>query len=266
MEEMINSYRKALEEATKRHQAAVEGLSKAGIATRGDYENTIYREAANMKTYATLLKREIDQQVEKKSPLQASVYCYVFTSTLPQLEQLYSEEEKQALPNDRYHKKEAHWKPFVTERKADRIGEILVGYQKAYPLQIVYWRGEKRQYIQLDDYLEEKMVIGILDWMVLEASRDPGFTKFDSKHTPFIAPICEQTRQAFQARIKTAQAAFNTVSAHREQGLPCEMGLFNSSSLEDFLQDLHRLLKRLTRNIRNQSQNDSPLRDFNMNF
>jgi hypothetical protein len=102
--------------------------------------------------------------------------------------------------------------------------------------------------------------------MALQESNARGFLKFDSKRARFIAPICEATRQPFKGRIEKAQAAFITISARRERGLDCDMALFDSSSRANFLQGLHRLFKEFSRNVRNQSLDDNPLGNLNMNL
>lgn len=261
---MREEYEQLLERAKKRLSTLLKQYDKAGVATEGDYENMIAQTKRKIKTYETLLQEEERKEEAIRNPSQATIYCYVFTSTFVQIQHLYSSEEQAQLPHQRYGEQEADWQPFYANKTS--IAHLLATYQAAYPLQIVYWKSAAQQYIDLDNHLQKSKALAVLDWMALQNSNIHGFLKFDNQRTPFVAPICEQTRLPFKARLRRAQSNFPTINALRAQGLSCEMGLFDSSSQANFKQDLHRLFNKLSSNVHNKSQDNSFIRGMNMNL
>jgi hypothetical protein len=183
---------------------------------------------------------------------------------LGQVQVIYSTQEQADLPAKRYGNQEADWHPFYSEPIT--IDALLKTYQESYPIQIVYWKSQNSQYIALDNHLDSSKALAVLDWMAMQKNNVHGFLKFDSQKAPFVAPICEATKVPFSQRIQRAQGNFPTIQALRANRMPCEMSFFDSSNYATFCQDLHRLFHKLSSNIQNQSQDDSPIRNLNMNF
>ncbi|MFK7798057.1 MAG: hypothetical protein AB8E82_11435 [Aureispira sp.] len=261
---MKEEYQLRLEGAKKRLLKAMEYYDKAGVATMGDFEIMIDKAERQIATYTALIEAEEKKEHSSQNPSQATIYCYVFTTTLGQTQVVYSPQEQAKLPAKRYGTQEADWHPFYNQQTT--IGNLLKDYQASYPIKIVYWKSQNSQYIALDNHLDTAKALAVLDWMAMQETNMHGFLKFDSQKAPFVAPICEQTRAPFHQRIQKAQGNFPTIQALRAGGLPCEMNFFDSSNFGNFCQDLHRLFNKLSSNIQNQSQDTSPIRNLNMNF
>ena len=261
---MKEVYQLRLEGAKERLLKAMEYYDKAGAATMGDFEIMIDKAQRQIDTYVALIEAEEKKEQSSQNPSQATIYCYVFTTTLGQVQVVYSPQEQADLPKERYGTQEADWHPFYSEPIT--IDALLKTYQKSYPIQIVYWKSQNSQYIALDNHLDSSKALAVLDWMAMQKNNVHGFLKFDSQKAPFVAPICEATRLPFRRRIQRAQGNFPTIQALRAGGLPCEMSLFDSSNYDNFRQDLHHLFKKLSSNIQNQSQDNSPIRDINMSL
>lgn len=261
---MKEEYQLRLEAAKKRLLKAMEYYDKAGVAAMGDFEIMIDKAQQQIATYTALIEVEEKKEQSSQNPSQATIYCYVFTTTLGQTQVVYNPQEQADLPPKRYGAQEADWHPFYKE--ATTIDVLLKTYQTSYPLQIVYWKSQNSQYIALDNHLAASKALAVLDWMAMQKSNVHGFLKFDSQKAPFVAPICEETRAPFRQRIQRAQGNFPTTQALRAGGLPCEMSFFDSSNYANFCQDLYRLFNKLSNNIQNQSQDNSPIRGLNMNL
>lgn len=261
---MKEEYQLRLEGAKKRLLKAMEYYDKAGPAIMGDFEIMIDKAQRQIATYTALIEAEEQKEQSSQNLSQATIYCYVFTTTLGQVQVVYSSQERANLPAKRYGAQEADWHPF--ENQATNIDTLLKGYQASYPIKIVYWKSQNSQYIALDNHLNASKALAVLDWMAMQKNNLHGFLKFDSQKAPFVAPICDSTRELFSERIKAAKGNFRTIQALRAGGLPSEMSFFDSSNYDNFRQDLHRLFNKLSSNIQNQSQDNSPIRDLNMNF
>ncbi|MGH1334669.1 MAG: hypothetical protein ACRBFS_00970 [Aureispira sp.] len=261
---LIEAYECALKGAMDRHKKLLIRFGRASDSKKGEYQNQL----EELRESILFLEGELEQvkksQNTPKSPSQAKVYCYVFTDTLDNLEKKYDEKERIDWLRKRYDKTAVQaWQPFVTKYDPVTIGDILKICQNKYPFEIIYWKSQAKNYVQLDESFSQ--TFAILDWLALKPSNRRGFLRYDSKWAKYVAPDCEVTYELFTKDIEVNQSYFVTTPIVQHDLKEINMNL-SGNSIKQIKAIVYYFLEELSKDIYNKSMEESAIRAMNFDL
>ncbi|MEY4904258.1 MAG: hypothetical protein RI894_1249 [Bacteroidota bacterium] len=258
---MIEDFKTLLIKCRTRMGKLMEQMERAGVGSKGDYQNEIDKELANIKFY----EEQIAQLEKAQTPDQINILFYVIVSTKEAVKQNIGEACFDCLEHDRYHDTKAEgWKPFA---KSEPILTILQRFQTKYPFNPQYLDGEisDNVHIEIDAAIEN--CIAIIDVLSINDTNKHTALKFDTRKAGLIMPFCQKLYQfpLINDFKDNVNLNYKTLNASINQNVPCGLYFTDITGIQSFQQHLNFIFTTKFP-IKNQSTEPSSVRALSMSF
>ena len=255
--EKIQAREKDLEDYTR-------GMENAGIANEGDWKNKIEKANRDIDYY----RQQADQAPEKKRPNEVEIFLYVIVSFKSKVASIIGDDCYCFIEDDRYHDSDlTQWKPYAGERT---IGELVDDLKESYPITTYYLDNDDDDYhaIKIED--NEDKTISIIDLLSIDEDNILFVKCFDrTKIGGVFLPKCRNITKYDEVHDYMKEKRISVFSKiHKRVNTQSELPLNFLFDLSEY-QNFYRRLKGTIKTkfpIKNQSSEQNPIRNMNMNF
>lgn len=257
----IQEYESKIEILKTSLKELYEQMERAGIASKGDYQNKIKIEVANLGFY----QKELDKIKKAKTPDQINIQFYILVTTKSQVSNHLGEVLFNLFEEEHYHESDATlWKPYKAESSID---ELLKDLTKRYNFTHKFIETntiDDEFWVQIDNEINQS--IAIIDLFSLNDENKSIAQKFDTeKAGGVLLPLCTTLMQELKEFAVRCQDCFRVVAAKRRKYIPCELFFADIGTVNRLQDDIMRiLLKKFP--IKNQSSHSTDVRGLNIGF
>lgn len=234
-------------------------MERAGVDSKGDYQNKIDKENENIEFY----KQKIEKCEKLKTPDQIRIFFYVIVSTKEKVKQHVGPEIFNHFDGDRYHDLDhAEWKPFQNQKP---IKDLLLSIESDYGVKPIYLDGEidNEHWINIDNEIDN--TIAVIDLFSIDTTNQPIALKFDTQKAGVLVPLCRSLHDNLYTFAKSIEDKFKVLKAVTNKPIPCELYASELSAVNSFNQQLLRIFNKKFP-IKNQSSTPSAVRELKINL